>query len=85
MRRLECKRFSWPVVQSLHDESYFFPPELVQVSRLSGSTAGSGRVSNKKNRQTFVSGLAVNCAFPLSGKSQFGTVIVLFLTIGNLP
>ena len=31
MRRLECKRFLLPVVQSLHDESYFLPSELMQV------------------------------------------------------
>jgi len=30
-RRLERKSFSWPAVQSLHDESYLLPSELVQV------------------------------------------------------
>ena len=31
MRRLECKRFSWPVVQSLHDESYLLPADIPKV------------------------------------------------------
>ena len=31
MRRLEGKHFSWPVIQSLHDEGYFFPADHAQV------------------------------------------------------
>ena len=31
MRRLECKRFSWLVVQSLHDEGYLLPADLPKV------------------------------------------------------
>jgi hypothetical protein len=34
MRRLEGKHFSWPVVQSLHDEGYFFPADHAQVRPL---------------------------------------------------
>ena len=33
-------------------------------------------LSNKKDRQTFVSGLAVDCVFPLLEKTQFGTIEV---------